>query len=215
VPRPKRLKIVTVPAELLNANEGPSQAASSTGAIPTPSPPQKRKAGRVRTPSRPDHRDPIAGAAGGLNCAGAGDQTVQRGSDGKGAEPGAEGSVTVPAVRSENAEAAPKPAPNPAKNPAKVAGISLDTPDMRAVGTWVIRHLETDDPMYAAPDPMAVTLLEACKNDPKFKATFIGKVFDRMMVQDQATTQTKFTDDNKELRSLLDALDVSAKVANA
>jgi hypothetical protein len=90
---------------------------------------------------------------------------------------------------------------------------------MRAVGTWVIRHLEvesiTENALYPAPDPMAVTLWAACRMDPKFKAAFIGKVFDRMMVQDQTTTQTKFADDNRELRSLLDSIDVASKAANA
>jgi hypothetical protein len=84
-----------------------------------------------------------------------------------------------------------------------------NSPDMRRIGTWVMRHLsdDPDGPVPAdAPDPMAVTLLHTCQHDPKFKSAFVSKVFDRMMVQDTQNTQNKFSDDNHDLKALITAM---------
>jgi hypothetical protein len=227
VARPKRPKIQAV-----TISEGPLKASTSQGANPTPSPP--KNTGHAASPRGTDHPRPSQGVAGDLSSAGAGavasDSPGGPNQDRLSVQPkvGASGEKQPVAPDSKEPKVPVRVRPDVANSPAQAekadgdvcsltgrtpAKIDLGTPDMRAVGTWVIRHLESDSTLYASPDPMADTLLAACKADPKFRSVFVSKVFDRMMVQDQSQTQNKFNDNNEDLRGLLDAVEIAAKAA--
>jgi hypothetical protein len=187
MPRPKRPKAIQADTQI---KEVPSQAAQSSGESPTTSPATIE----TRAATIP------ADAATENSAVSAQDAAAIKSKAARG-RPAARPDHRVP-IADGTSGGTPKP-----------EKLNLDAPDMRAVGTWVIRHLESPDHLYPPPDPMAVTLLAACANDPKFKASFIAKVFDRMMVQDQSVSQNKFSDDNRELRELMDAIDLSARAS--